>query len=501
MPYVLCLLSGALLSLAYPRTNWWPVALVALAYPIFRTLRASRPREAFWAGYIAGIGFFSLHLRWVIEFFSDFLGSAGWILTVLLVAGVSLFWGLPMWLSALMGRTPGARLWLLALWWVAAEKSRSLLFWAFPWGLLGNTLGETPLIQIADITGIYGPTLLILLMNGGWGWLLTMRRQVMRPLQRLFPLLLELALGAVALFYGSWRLAEPLPPAPHQALIVQGNIDPREKGSSQSGTFLDSYLGLTREALGTNPELVIWPEGAILTYLDQDQRAQDQIRTLGVPVITGAPSSQGYNRERQLLGGNAVHAIWPGGYSGPYNKVHLVPFSEGLPFRPLLDGIYRFFFSLAGFQTWSWQPGQAVIPLETPAGSFGAYVCYESVFPDIARAMVRSGAQALINVSNDGWFGGSSGPWQHLAMGNVRAIETRRYLLRSGNTGITAVIDPYGRVQDTLDMNQVGTLLAGFDLRDELTFYVRWGDWLPALALILLLATLLWRLAGGQGKV
>jgi len=175
-----------------------------------------------------------------------------------------------------------------------------------------------------------------------------------------------------------------------------------------------------------------------------------------------------------------------------YDKVYLVPFGERWPLIEQLPDLYRAVFGWFGLpMLLNTSAGQAVTPLQSPVGVIGAYICYESVFPQVARQMVAQGAQVLLNISNDAWFGLGRGAQQHFLMGSLRAIETRRYLLRAGNDGITAVIDPLGRVQAALPRGGQATLMVSYALQDGLTPYVRLGDrWLLVVALYALLVSL-----------
>ena len=272
-----------------------------------------------------------------------------------------------------------------------------------------------------------------------------------------------------------WLLPLPEAHPEGKALLVQGNINPLRKFQGELDEAV--YLRLTEAGLRAHPEadLVVWPETAVWR-IPQEAEALLQ----GRPLLTGL----------NLLGPNRAVLYREGKLLGHYDKTRLVPFGERFPFREALGGVYAFFFRAMGLgDLQDRTPGEKVAPI----GPYGVLICYESVFPSVARGLAREGARVLVLLTNDAWFGPSFGGRQHFALGRLRAVETGRWLLRAGNDGITASVDPFGRVVAEIPPHQEGFLLAPYALRTGLTPYARFGDWAVGLALTIFLLGLILR--------
>lgn len=431
-------LLGLLLALTlppFPLGFFTPLVLVFLLGGGFRT------------GFLAGLGFWGLHLIWLPQSFTQLFGPLGALPFLPLVLLKALSFGL---LFALTP-TPLARVGG----WVALEWLTEQGDLAFPWGFLGYSLVEAPGRVLAAWGGVYLLSLFALLV--AWG-LRERRYWILLPWGVL------------------WLL--PLPPeaGPERALLVQGNVNPLAK--VQGELDQEVYLRLTREGLAQYPEarLVVWPETAVWQIPEEAKRLLQ-----GRFLLTGL----------NLYGPNRAVLYQEGRVLGHYDKVRLVPFGERFPFRETLGGVYGFFFRAFGLgELADRMPGDRLIPL----GPYGAMICYESVFPSVARTLAREGARVLVLLTNDAWFGPSFGGRQHFALGRLRAVETGRWLLRVGNDGITASIDPYGRVVAQIPPHQEGYLLAPYSLKEGRTLYVRYGDWAVGVALTLFLLGLILRM-------
>ncbi|MCS6868341.1 apolipoprotein N-acyltransferase [Thermus sp.] len=428
---------GLLLALTLPPFPLGPLAPLVLV-PLLR----GGFRKGFWAG----LGFWGLHLAWLPQSFAVLFGPWGAVPFLPLVLLKALTFGL------LFALTPTPLLRVGG--WVVLEWLTEQGELAFPWGLLGYALLEAPGRVLAAWGGVYLLSLLVLLLALGLS-------------QRRYWLLLPWAL--------LWLWPLPEAPAPERALLVQGNVNPLAKVQGDLGEAV--YPRLTAQGLARHPEasLVVWPETAVWTL---PQGIEGVLG--GRPLVTGL-NLYGPNRA-VLYQGERVLA--------QYDKVRLVPFGERFPFREALGGVYAFFFRALGLgELADRTPGSRVAPL----GPYGAMICYESVFPSTARALVREGAGVLVLLTNDAWYGPSFGGRQHFALGRLRAVETGRWLLRAGNDGITASIDPLGRVVAAIPAQQEGYLLAPFAFREGLTPYARYGDWAVGLALTLALLGLILR--------
>jgi len=322
---------------------------------------------------------------------------------------------------------------------------------AFPWGYLGYSLWTSPGRGLAAWVGVNGLSLLVLLVA------LSLRRRRWWPL---------LAWGAL------WLLPLPRPPADEGVLLVQGAVDPMEKW--RGAEVLERYLDLTARGLSRHPEagLVVWPETAVYR-LPPELPPELARRDLLLGRFGPGPS----NRAELYRGGELV---------GVYLKRRLVPFGETLPLGGLLGGVYRWFLGRMGLSGLAaLRPGDDPRPLD----GYAVSVCYEADFPGEVRRQVLLGGEVLVNLSNDGWFGAGFGREQHLAMVSFRAVENRRWLLRAANDGVTAVIDPYGRVVARLPVGEPAFLYSRFGRREEKTFYTRAGE-LPVISLAFTLTAL-----------
>ncbi len=514
---------GLLLSVALPPGGVWPLALL-LAVPFVLVAATERPRAAFWLGAAFALPFFALYILWLPKSFSqpDMLGPYFWGVFPLLLAALCLFWGGTTALARWIGGRGAGTLWLLAPLWVLVEWARTQGYLGFPWGTLGYLWLDTPVAQLADTVGIYGLSLLVTVvaallaapfvpadtvapvpadaarerlgMRAPPG---TGRRRPRRSPLRFAAPVVAVGLVAGAWVWGGRELAAPVAPPDRTAVLVQPNVDPFGRAVS-AAQGLAVHARLTRDAvvaMERPPDFVIWPEGALLSYDVEGFRGQETRRA----VQASAPGSDfivgGRALEVDSAGTrdyNSAYSIADGEVVGRYDKAYLVPFGERWPLLRTLAPVYRFVFSLFNLPLLAGTtPGAGPVPLPTPEGPVATYICYESVFPQVERTMVADGARLLVNITNDAWFSRGNGARQHFDMGRMRAIETRRYLLRAGNDGITASIDPRGDVTAALPRHVAAALSVDFAFLDGLTPYVRYGRWyVPGLALATLVVAL-----------
>ncbi len=447
---------GALLALCglpYPWSWLSPLPLAALfayaAQPARPTAGAAR---LFWAG----LAFFTATLYWLPASFGAGFGPFGAVMFLPLYALEALFWAALGWLCSRATGRALPRVWLLAFGWALLEWLKHLGPPAFPWGTLGYTLLPTPAAQIADLGGVLALSLLVTLSAAA---LIALARGAWRPL------LWIAALWGASLAYGLTRNERAGEPG--QALLLRTNFDSFDKASGSDGTIqLAEMLRLSRAA--QPDELLIWSETAIDGRPFDDQRALLPRR----PMLLGIRLTE----RNSAVGWNGAHTL------GQYDKAQPVPFGEYFPLLVPARRAYNAVFALLGLP-----PLEATLagtrprPLDLGGHSYGTYICYDSVFGRVTAALTRGGAGVLVNVSNDGYYGNSLGVRQHFQMGRLRAIETRRFVLRSVNDGIAAVIDPLGRVRQEDAGPGSGVIHARFAYLKGLTPYVRWGD-RPALA-------------------
>jgi apolipoprotein N-acyltransferase len=493
---ILVLISGAALSAAMPPIGLW-FCFLALVPLFIIVANAERARASFWFGFYFAIGFFTLHLLWLPTSLSKDFGVFIWATFPPMVLILGCFWGIVTYFSRLLGGRGVGTLFLIPAFWLLIEWARTHGPFAFPWGSLGYLWLGTPVAQASDLAGSYGLSLLTLVVSAliAAPFLQRDRRIVtLGPRKRSRAWLgipISLVLLAVVWVYGLFRLELPLPTLDHSVLLVQGNTDPlgRAQGLTDDVTV---YTDLTRNAMTTlpsPPSLVVWPEGAVIgeSTLEGDDgealRQRLQASTGNATLITGMSVGE-YTDEGVRLGFNRVYGLSNATITDKYDKIGLVPFGERLPFFNVLLPIYRVIYPLFGIGAGTVMSGEIAKPITTPDLTAAVYICYESVFPHIVRGQVKRGGEVLINITNDAWFGSGNGAEQHFLMGTMRAIETKRYLLRAGNDGVTAVVDPLGRVLERLERHISSSLVGEYALMKGQTLYVRWGDWIIWVAAI-----------------
>ena len=475
--------SGLLLALAFPRPDLSMLAWIALV-PLLLVVS----RHPFRNGFAAGGTFFAAILYWVNIVMTTYghlhplLSLLAWLL---LSAYLALFFATATWAACRLREVRGYPYPLtLPVLWVALEFLRGFLLTGFPWAALGYSQhASLALLQSADLFGVYGLSFLIVLCNSVLAELLLARRRGAR-LPWGWPLAAVVLLAA-CWGYGAWRLTEDLDNRPQQlhVAVVQGNIpqDVKWQPRFQRET-IRIYRDLSlRAARAGRPDLLVWPEAATPFYYQEGNPLALEVAQLpaeaGAALLFGSPA---YRRE-----GGAMHYLNSaflldrhGEALGRSDKVHLLPFGEYVPLKRFLPFIDKLVVGIGDFS-----PG-TITPLPLNGQRLGVLVCYEAIFPELAREWVRQGSSLLVNITNDAWFGNSSAPWQHLAMVRFRAVENRIWVARAANTGISAFIAPSGRLHAATALFEpaVATLEVGLGARPGL--YARSGDLIPVLFLL-----------------
>jgi apolipoprotein N-acyltransferase len=473
----LSFLSGLLLIACQPPLSLFFAAYAALI-PLFFALEPGKGRRNFLAGFIAGAVSYLGLIYWVVVAMDTYggIGIPFAVLTlVLFVLYLSLFTGCFAWLVSILEEPFNVPLVLSAPpAWALLEYLRGVLLSGFPWSFLAHSQHNVlPLVQIVSVTGTYFLSFLLVTANCLIYRILTTRR---------IPLVygsVVVCVFAACLLFGYYRLAEPVG-GTNGAAIVQGNIRQDIKfDEAFKQRTIDTYRTLT--ALWSHPsDLVIWPETAMPFVFLQDT-ASVSVRALPVALsnclLLGTISRD--DRGRYY---NTAYVVGKGAeIAGTYLKRHLVPFGEYVPLNDYFPFLERISVAVGNFF-----PGPSHDPLVTQAGKIGILICYEGGFPSITNDTVRRGAEVLVNITNDAWFGKSSAPYQHFAFYVFRAVETDRFVLRAANTGISAIIDPRGRTKARMDIFTQGVLSGTFGLRHGITPYVRYGDYFVLLAFLFL---------------
>lgn len=353
----------------------------------------------------------------------------------------------------------------------------------FPWNLTGYAASNSlALLQLAPITGIWGLSFLIAAYGSFLAYAVLARKpQVWKSVLVVTVALLVIAIG------GSYLV--PAAPAHHVAHLVQTNFPQSEQYPSDwmqiHAGELDQLAEISIDAAKKTPGLIVWPEVPAPFSMQDPSFASRMVRIAKesgneflVGVVDWKKNASGNPRDQWSAYNSAVLLDASGRRTYSYNKIHLVPFGEYVPLRKWLTFAGRLTADISDFT-----PGveYAVGHADRP---FGTFICYEAIFPDEIRRFAANGAELLINISNDGWFGRSAAPAQHLMMSRVRAVESRRWMLRDTNNGFTVSVDPYGRIIARLPTDIRGELEAPYDFRSNITPYVRFGDWLCWLCLL-----------------
>ncbi|WP_083626833.1 apolipoprotein N-acyltransferase [Rhodovulum sp. ES.010] len=468
---------GALIALGQAPFGLWPVAFAALVGLTWLVARAPGMRAAAICAWAGGAGQFALALSWIVEPFLVDIRTHGWMAPFALLAmagGLALFWGAAGAFAGWAGQGPRTRALAFAVALPAAELARGYVLTGFPWALPGHIWIGTPHMQLAAVTGQYGLTLVTTLAAA-------------LPLALPFgPGRAAGALAAAILLtgtgvWGALRLETPVAPAPDapQIRLVQPNAAQHLKWRRDMiPVFWERQLAFTAAPSAPAPDLVVWPETAVPYLLDRAGGALGVIadHAGGTPVMVGIQRRDGPRTHNSLV------VIGPRGRVGHlYDKHHLVPFGEYIPLGSVLG---RFGIKgLAANDIYGYAPGPGprLLDLGPRLGAALPLICYEAVFPQDLRTPERP--RWLVQITNDAWFGTRTGPYQHLALAQLRAVETGLPMARAANTGVSAMIDPLGRVTDSLPLNTAGHVTAPLPPALAETIYAETGDW-PVLAVL-----------------
>ncbi len=480
--------SGLLLTGAFPKIGLYGLAWFALV-PLLYVIKDQDPGSAFRLGFIAGLVHFLSLLYWLVPVMRTY----GYLPAYLSVSVLFLFAAfLALFVASFtaavsaVANHPGWCLAAIPISWVALEYIRSFLFSGFPWEFLGYSQFKLlQMIQISDIVGVYGLSALIALANGSLFIILLFFAK--KPLQDR-KVSGRLATGAaIAVFtaialtwsYGQWRLKtidESIAEAPRARIaVVQGNIGQAVKWSPDFLiATINKYNRLSSSINQQHPDLIVWPESAVPFYFLHDveptKRVFEGIRQTAADYLIGSPSFAKTNGVVNYF--NTAYLIIPSQKTiAKYDKTHLVPFGEYVPFKSWLPFLGKIVAQVGDFRS-----GTRGETLPWKNMKIGVQICYEIIFPALSRDMARNDAALLINITNDAWFGKTSGPYQHFSMTVFRAVENRRALVRSANTGISGFIDPAGRILATIPLLEAGTLARDIPLLKVKSVYTRGGD-------------------------
>ncbi|MFH1846606.1 MAG: apolipoprotein N-acyltransferase [Candidatus Omnitrophota bacterium] len=472
-------LSGILCFFAFPPFGWSFLGWIGFV-PLLLVIHSSRSiKEAFGYSYFAGLVFFAGLLYWLVNvtvpgmiilllalsFFYGLFGAVGWYI---IKCSMDLL--------------------LLPFVWVILEYLRGIIFTGFPWGGLGySQYKDINIIQIADFTGSYGVSFLLMVFNTAvFAFLSRSKRKKAYMITALFFLIMTSV-------YGVYRLDNYCAWGNPKLSVIQGNIPQEYKwDQSSADDIMDIYTSLTREAADKEPDMIIWPETSYPYLVENTDQPAQEISLLsaetGVPILAGV-----VRRQNKDYYNSAILFDKQGNVAGTYDKNHLVPFGEYIPFGWVMSFLRNYIdkpignlkkgneytlFALSSLKTAS--KGE-LRTRKTSFYKFGVLICFEDIFPYIARRFVKQGAGFLVNITNDAWFGKTAAAEQHLQASVFRAIENRVPVIRAANTGISCFIDFTGKVISKLDVqgNDIfvrGTDTVEFQLFRGRSFYTLYGD-------------------------
>lgn len=477
--YALALLSGVLLILIFPLGNIKELAWISLV-PLLFAVQGKKTYKGFLLGSLAGFVFNLGLVYWVTVSMTTY-GKLPMILSVLVLIlfalYLSMFVSLPVCCSCYVEEKQGIEIaHTLPFFWIASEQVRSWFLTGFPWENLGySQFTVLPVIQIADITGVYGVSFLLVMVNCVVFSLLVSliyKRGISFQKMAVAFMLLGISLG-----YG-WVRLSLLKQGQDTAIkvaLIQGNIPQDVKWDP---AFLDEtmkiYSQLTMETAPQKPNLIIWPEAATPFYFQSEKAYQGQVAKLlsktAAHLLLGSPSWERTADGMQYF--NSAFLVSPDGQiQGRYDKIHLVPYGEYVPLKRFFPFIEKMVEGIGDFS-----PGRETAVLHFPGGTFGTLICYEIIFPDLVRRFAKNGATFLVNITNDAWFGRTAAPYQHLSMAVLRAVENRRPVARVANTGISALIDADGSILQSTNLFTPAAITGIIFKRTIKTFYTRYGD-------------------------
>ena len=481
----LAVVSGALLALAFPSVNLSLCAWVGLV-PLLWATAGARPKRAFWLGWLCGFAFFLGTLYWVVNPI-DHYTDAPFVVALLALLLLAAAMGLQTAVFAAGLRVAKApelipvELLAPALW-VALEWLRSMGSLGFPWVALGySQYRQSSLIQFAEVTGVYGISALLVFANVVAWALLGRRRARFKRSAWALAILVALLVGLPMVGRRRLEAIGRAPRAGRVAVgIVQANVDQGRKWDPAfQEEALERHARLVVEARKAGAELVVWPETAAPFYFQsespQRQRLLDLAVAEDVDLLFGSPAFSHEHGELKLF--NRAYLVRRDGREGGfYDKLQLVPFGEYVPFQSVLFFVDEVVDAVGDFA-----PGREATVFTLPQGHFGVLICYEGIFPNLSRRLVARGADFLVNITNDAWFGETSAPHQHLAMVTLRAVENRVPIVRAANTGISAIVDVDGRLRWQTGLFEAAARTDTVEWLNVRTLYTRYGDVFAAL--------------------
>lgn len=498
--YYLSFISGLTLIFCFPTFDLFFLAWIAFS-PFLISIYSKEKRSSFLNGIIFGITYFFGTLYWIYYSVNHYGGVPFFIsiaIVFLLCLYLSIYTGIfSLLFSFTIKNTSFPAMLIAPVYWVVLEFLRTYIFTGFPWSIIGYSQYKfLTLIQIADITGVYGISFIVLAVNGAIADIfITKNRLKIKPLFPLYPVIsgaiILLLLLATTFIYGWFRLNEKVKGKEIVISIIQGNIEQDKKWEPvYQESVLNTYFELSKKALSHNPSLIVWPETALpFIFGKEDELSTELIefqRGLNSKLLLGSILIKERNNEKYILSNSALLLDENGKISFVYDKIHLVPFGEYIPLKKFLFFIDRLVYGIGDYIS-----GDSYIKAHTSIGNFATVICYEIIFPGMIRKFFKDGGDFLVNITNDAWFGRTTGPYQHFSMAVFRAIENRKPVIRSANTGISGFIDSYGNILSQTELFKRCYLTEKIITVDRISFYSKYGDLFVYLCIIITIIILI----------
>ncbi len=476
--FLLAILSGILYGLSFPKFELWFLMPFSVAILIYLSIECG-PVVPFISGLSASL----LLLYWLVPTMTVY-GNLSYPFSILLYFilcfYLSIYWGLFGIISKIFHfRYPNLKFFLIPVSWVFLEFLKARVFTGFPWALIGYSLYKVlPLIQISDITGVYGVSFLVILAGE---FLHEIHFAIMKkPISSgiIFSFLFTFIFTALSYLYGTQRISEIKEVINNsekkRISLIQGNFEQDIKWSPEyTELTMSVYLSLYRESVENGAEMIVWPETAVPFFYQHDRRYKDLMRNLVInsstALIFGSPA---YTRHKKGISyHNRIYLINRDGKEFYYDKLHLVPFGEYIPLKKIFKFAKRFVSAMGDMD-----PGREIKLLPYDGHLIGGYICYEAIFPELVRLFKKMGAEIFVNITNDAWFGKTSAPYQHISMAAFRSVENRVWTARCANTGVSALITPYGEIKNPTPIFKRTAISGEVNFLNIPTFYSRNGD-------------------------
>lgn len=483
----LVVLSGVLTALSFPKFNLSFFAWISLI-PFLYVLAQRTPKQSFVLGLIAGVSFNAILIYWVPDVpahYGNLSIGMSLLIYAVFVLYLALFWAFfSLCFAKIRSAYPSLSFLLAPFLWISFEYILTHLLTGFPWGLLGYSQYKNLwLLQLASITGIYGLSFILVLFQSSFVYSMIHKRRI--------HFFLVLFLILIIHVWGWLSMPKTVDTTDSfKASVIQGNvssdIDWTQVSDRQKWDLFQRHLDLSASAYAEGSGLIVWPEFTVPLcfscrngiYPEFKQSLLDFVEENGSTLLIGTTETAVSQQNFHYF--NAALCLQPGLHMSAYFKMHLVPFGEYTPYKKVFFFIEKMTRAIGEIT-----PGSEYVLHEYEGKKFGSPICYEIIFPNLVRNFVKKGAEFLVTITNDSWYGNSAAPYQHFAIAVVRAVENRRYLLRAATTGVSGIVDPYGRIIHRSEMMTQTYLTERIIPIDKLTLYSSLGDYVPLISLTL----------------